>query len=101
MDDASLEWSPLAIESMDLVIKHIGQHNLDAAIDLHAEVRKCLRRTLRFPQMYRASARMEGVREIVVTANYIVPYRFNESKVEVLDVVHARRNWPNPPCVVS
>ena len=97
MDNMRLEWGPQAIENLFFILGHISDHNVQAAQNLYGEVRKRLKLTLTFPQMYRASTRMDGVREIVVTANYIVPYRVTTSFVEVIDVVHARRNWPDAP----
>lgn len=97
MADKKLEWGIQAVESLCMVLSRIRQDNVQAAEDLYTDIRKRLRLTLTFPLMYRASTRMEGVREIVVTSNYIVPYRVTATAIDVLDIVHARRNWPNAP----
>ncbi|WP_158218890.1 type II toxin-antitoxin system RelE/ParE family toxin [Roseateles aquatilis] len=50
-----------------------------------------------FPALYRESRRIEGAREIVVRPNFFVVYQVMPATIRVIDVVHARRDWPNPP----
>lgn len=97
MTEMTLEWRARAVESLNVILNHIAEHNAQAAIDLFGEIRKRMKLCLTFPTLYRASQRVEGLREIVVTSNYLVPYRITPSGVEVVDIVHARRDWPNPP----
>ncbi|RZI57199.1 MAG: type II toxin-antitoxin system RelE/ParE family toxin [Rubrivivax sp.] len=98
MDEpTTLEWRPRARLRYLLVLAEIHRHNALAAQNLERLISKKLRLVIRFPHLYRASTRVSGIREIVVTANYLVPYRVTPSAVEILDVVHARRDWPNPP----
>ena len=102
MDESkTLDWRPRARERFRLIITDIKRHNPIAAESLARLISRKLRMALAFPMLYRASARVPGVREIVVTANYIVPYRITESKLQIVDIVHARRDWPNPPQLVS
>jgi len=91
-----LEWRPRALLRFDLLLDEIGQHNPLAAEDFGRLVTKKIGLALKFPMLYRASSRVAGTREIVVTPNYLVPYRLTSEAVEVLDIVHARRNWPDP-----
>lgn len=97
MTERTLDWRVQALESLDAVFNHIAEHNMQAAVDLFGEIRKRMELCLTFPALYRASQRVEGLREIVVTSNYLVPYRITPTGVEVVDIVHARRDWPNPP----
>jgi addiction module RelE/StbE family toxin len=41
------------------------------------------------------AGRVPGTRELVVTPNYLVPYRIRGGVLEVLRVLHARQRWPN------
>jgi toxin ParE1/3/4 len=41
------------------------------------------------------AGRVPGTRELVVTPNYLVPYRIRGGVLEVLRVLHARQPWPN------
>lgn len=46
------------------------------------------------PKRYKPSPRVKGMRELVAMSNYIVLYRETPSLVEVVNVFHARRQWP-------
>lgn len=46
------------------------------------------------PYLYKASERVPGCREIVAHPNYIVIYRVSMQAVEILRVLHARRQYP-------
>ncbi|HCF3424996.1 TPA: type II toxin-antitoxin system RelE/ParE family toxin [Pseudomonas aeruginosa] len=48
------------------------------------------------PYLYRQNERTPGLREIIAHPNYLVLYRVAESHIEVVAVVHARREFPNP-----
>lgn len=42
------------------------------------------------------AGRMAGTRELVVSGTaYIVPYRINQGRCEILAVYHAAREWPD------
>ena len=45
--------------------------------------------------LFKRSTRVMGCREIVVHPNYVVLYVVTESKILVVNVVHASRNFPN------
>lgn len=96
-EPTTLEWRPRARMRYRLILADIARHNPFAAENLTRLIARKLRHVLRFPQLYRASARVAGIREIVVTPNYLLPYRVTPTAIEVLDMVHARRDWPNPP----
>ena len=96
LNPATLEWRPRALLRFDLLIDGIGQHNAMAADDFARLVTKKIGLASRFPMLYRASSRVSGTREIVVTPNYFVPYRVTSEAIEVLDIVHQRQNWPDP-----
>jgi plasmid stabilization system protein ParE len=96
LNPVTLEWRPRALLRFDLILAEIGQHNPLAAEEFGRLIIKKLRLALTFPMLYRASSRVDGVREMVVTSNYFVPYRVTSDAIEVLDVVLARRNWPDP-----
>ena len=41
------------------------------------------------------SNRIPDLRELVAHPNYIVLYRVTATRIEIVNVVHARRNFPN------
>lgn len=92
----TLEWRPRALLRFDLLLEEIGRHNPLAAEEFGRLIVRKLMVALSFPMLYRASSRVAGVRELVVTSNYFIPYRVTTDAVEILDLVHARRNWPEP-----
>ena len=49
-----------------------------------------------FPSTGRVSHRIQGkdIRELVVHENYLVFYRFDTARVEIVAVIHARQSWP-------
>ena len=46
------------------------------------------------PKLYKPSLRVKGMRELVARSNYIVLYRETPTLVEVVNVFHARQQWP-------
>ena len=46
------------------------------------------------PYLYRISDRVPGLREIVAHPNYLVLYRVTATCIEIVNVVHARREFP-------
>lgn len=46
------------------------------------------------PKLCKPSQRVKGTREVVVRGNYVMFYRVTRTRVEIVNVVHARRQWP-------
>ena len=46
------------------------------------------------PYLYCVSERIPGLREIIAHPNYIMLYRVLKDRIEVVNVVHARREFP-------
>ncbi|WP_375662829.1 type II toxin-antitoxin system RelE/ParE family toxin [Bartonella sp. CL266QHHD] len=46
------------------------------------------------PYLYRQSEKVLGLREIVAHPNYLILYRVAAHKIEIVAVVHARREFP-------
>jgi toxin ParE1/3/4 len=71
----------------------IGQDNPDAAADLDEMFESKGEIARQRPTLYR-KGRVHGTREIVAAANYVIVYAIKKDPVEVLRVMHARRQWP-------
>ncbi|OWQ88390.1 hypothetical protein CDN99_16140 [Roseateles aquatilis] len=93
----SLEWSPRALAVYDRFIDELSTANPIAAEEFNDEVFERLSMVLTFPNLYRESSRVAGVREMVVRPNYFIVYRLTRTKVRILNFEHTRRNWPKPP----
>ena len=87
-------WSDEADADLDRITAYIGQFDVHAAVRLWGLVLSSVERLSEYPYLYRKSERTPGCREIVVHPNYIVVYRVGLSCIEVLRVVHARREYP-------
>jgi toxin ParE1/3/4 len=48
------------------------------------------------PYLYRESDRIPGLREIVAHPNYLILYRITDTAIDVVSVVHTRREFPSP-----
>ncbi len=88
-----LIWLESAVESLENISDYIAERDEPAARRLQAAAETCAERLPEFPYMYRAG-RVPGTREAVVHPNYILIYRVTIDAVEVIDVVHARREYP-------
>lgn len=88
-----LVWSPLARSDLREILDYIGDRNERAAQDLLETIEACTERLLNHPYIYRPG-RVPGTREAVVHPNYIVIYRVDLDSVHIVDVIHARRQYP-------
>jgi toxin ParE1/3/4 len=89
-----LEWRPSARADLLQIVAYIANDNPDAAQKLKNEIEAKAAKLPDNPQLYKASTRVKGMREMVARSNYIVLYRETPQRVEIVNVVHARRQWP-------
>jgi toxin ParE1/3/4 len=88
-----LVWRSTALDSLDEIIAYISDRDFSAGERLQALIEACAERLPDHPYMYR-SGREPGTREAVVHPNYILIYRVTAEAVEVVDVLHARQQYP-------
>ena len=88
------EWRPQASADLLDIVAYIADDNPDAAQVLKNEIETKTAALPEYPKLYKASARVKGLRELIVKSNYIVLYRESPELVEIVNVVHARRQWP-------
>ncbi|CAM4202442.1 type II toxin-antitoxin system RelE/ParE family toxin [Roseateles saccharophilus] len=89
-----LEWRPQASANLLLIIAEIAEDNPDAADNLMNEIESKAVALLDNPKLYKVSPRAKGLREMVIRPNYLVFYRESPTLVEIVNVIHARRQWP-------
>jgi len=87
-------WLPDAKKDLADIIAYIARHNPSAAQHMRHLIEESTVFAAEFPQMYRASQRIPGTREIIAHPNYRVLYRATEIRLEVVSVVHVRRHFP-------
>lgn len=90
-----LEWSPLALADLLAIVEYISNDNPDAAQHLKNDIEAKVSNLPEFPKMGRFG-RVEGTRELVVWANYIIVYQEGPFTIQILRLLHAAQQWP--PC---
>lgn len=88
-----VEWRAGARGDLAVIVAYIAERNLDAAQRLKDDIEHAVSQLPVHPYLYR-HGRAPGTREIVVHPNYLVVYRVCASVIEVVSVVHARRQYP-------
>ncbi|MDY0331710.1 MAG: type II toxin-antitoxin system RelE/ParE family toxin [Thiomonas sp.] len=89
-----LEWRPQASADLLEIVAYIADDDPDAAQALKDEIEAKGDQLPDHPRLYKPSARVTGLRELIVRSNCIVLYRESPERVEIVNVVHARRQWP-------
>jgi len=89
-----LEWRPQASADLLEIVAYIADDNPDAAQELKDEIEAKADKLPDHPRLYKPSVRVKGLRELIVRSHYIVLYRESPELVEVVNVIHARRQWP-------
>ena len=90
----SVIWSEESDADLAHIVEYIGQFNPIAATELWRALVESVEHLPEHPYMYRSSKRMPGCREIVAHPNYLVVNHVGMEHIEVLRVLHARRNFP-------
>ena len=90
-----LVWREEALGDLETVLDYIADRDARAALKLNADIEACARRLPEHPFLYRPG-RTKGTREAVVHPNYILVYRVREDAIEIVSVIHTRRQYPFP-----
>jgi len=88
-----LEWSQPARADLLAIVDYISDDNPGAAQMLKDDIEAKAARLPEHPTLYRVG-RIEGTREMVIRANYIVVYTEDSFTVRILRVLHAALQWP-------
>lgn len=88
-----LIWRARARQDLRAALNYISDRNPQAADDLLDRMNACAERICDHPYMYRVGRR-DGTREAIVHPNYILVYRVGTDAVEIVNVMHSRRQYP-------
>jgi len=88
-----LEWSETARADLLAIVDYVSDDNPDAAQKLKDDIETKAAKLPEHPRLYRPG-RVEGTREMIVRANYIVVYTEDPLTVRILRVLHAAQQWP-------
>lgn len=86
-------WRESALDDLDQIVVYIAQRDFDAGARLQNLIESSAERLAEHPYMYRPGREI-GTREAVVHPNYILVYRVGMDVVEVVNVIHSRRQYP-------
>ncbi len=89
-----IEWLASADADLMEILDYISDRNEQAADRLYSLISGSLETASEHPYIFKPSLRVAGTREIVVHPNYIVFYHVTESQIQVVNVVHARQQFP-------
>jgi len=88
-----VSWSQEAQEDLAEIQFYIAQDNPSAAFDLRDLIERGAECLPFMPFAFRAG-RIAGTREYLVHPNYILVYRIGHTAIEILRVIHGRRQYP-------
>ena len=83
-----IRWTGLATRTLLRIGDYVAQDNPKAATKLLKQIRVSVKLLIRNPFLGRRTE-FEGIRELVVHANYLVSYRVSNDTIEILQVWHA------------
>ncbi len=86
-------WLETASQDLDQILGYIEDRNLLAALNLQESIEHAVSQLPFHPYLYRLG-RVAGTRELVVHPNYLVIYRVAASAIEIINVLHARQQYP-------
>ncbi|MDN7527152.1 MULTISPECIES: type II toxin-antitoxin system mRNA interferase toxin, RelE/StbE family [Burkholderia] len=91
----ALHWNPKAYEDRAAIMEYLAEDDPLAALELDELLEERAAALPAHAELYR-QGRVAGTRELVVAPNYVLVYRLRPAKdiVEILRVLHARRQWP-------
>ncbi|EAQ6132271.1 type II toxin-antitoxin system RelE/ParE family toxin [Salmonella enterica] len=87
-------WLPSARDDLRQIVTYIARENISAARRLKIRIETSVLALSEHPYLYPPSDRVPGLREIVAHPNYIILYRVATSSIEIVSIVHARRQFP-------
>ena len=91
-----VRWLSQALANLDAVGEYIARDNPVAAAATARRILDAVDSLAASPNVnVGRPGRVAGTRELVVTPNYLVPYRIKGDVLEVLRVMHARQRWPD------
>ena len=87
-------WTEPAARALENIQDYIARDNRRAAWEVAHRVRQAVNQLEEQPKMGR-TGRVRGTLELVIPSlPHIVPYRIKGGDVQILNIFHAARKWP-------
>lgn len=87
-------WLDDAISDLTHIIAFIADENPSAARRLKTRLENAPLPLTEHPYLY-PGGRIPGTRELVAHPNYVIVYRVSSERIEVVNVLHARQEYPS------
>lgn len=91
-----VEWRPQALEALEEIAGYLAERNPYAAERIQTAIESAAEALPQHPYLHRPG-RVPGTREVVVHPNYLVVYRVAVDRITIVDVLHARQEYPRTP----
>lgn len=88
-------WLSPALDDLREIATYIAWENPSAARRLKSLLQEAIEPVAEHPYLYR-SGRAPSTRELVAHPNYVLVYRVTLERIEVVNVIHARQEYPSP-----
>ena len=89
-----IEWTASAKLDLLEILDYIAERNEKAADRLFERIEQDLEHAAEHPYLFKSSQRVPGLRELVTHPNYIICDQVTATCIKVVNVVHARREFP-------
>lgn len=89
----NITWLSTASSDLAEIITYVSERSPQAARNLKENIQSAVIPVVEQPYLYKRG-RVPGTREIVAHPNYIVVYRITHTDIEVVNVLHARQEYP-------
>lgn len=86
-------WRARARASLATIIRYVAEKDPQAARKLMERLESAILPVAEHPYLYRPG-RVPGTRELVAHPNYVLVYQVAFERIEVIDVMHARQQYP-------
>jgi addiction module RelE/StbE family toxin len=86
-------WLDEAIADLIDIVTFIAAENPSAARHLKNRLESAPLPLTEHPYLY-PNGRIPGTREVVVHPNYVLVYRVTAERIEIVNVLHARQEYP-------
>ncbi len=88
-------WTEPAAKALEIIQDFIAPDNPRAAWEVAQAIRQAVVRLKVHPQSGR-HGRIDDTYELVIAGlPYILPYRIHQGEIQILNVYHAARKWPD------
>jgi toxin ParE1/3/4 len=88
-----VKWRESALDDLEEIVTFIGSRDFEAALRVQLLAQDVAERVCAHPYMYR-TGRIPGTREAVNHPNYVLVYRVGDEFLEIVNVLHARQQYP-------